>query len=242
MRKKKHNSICIVYEGYRERHMLDYLAENSKVHLNIIFSSGGTADSIIVTAIKHSARGCPVYVFFDEDFERKLNSQIAYETFETLADLWRLKAVDLRNQPYRQLQTQNENMRNPIFVVSNPISIDGLILQIYGETRYSLENKTTTQLKNALDSLIDKCTLTEEDMDNICRIDEKITRYKYEIQHASSSEKKYIQNEIAKQSREKSRVKFMRFLYQTMPIDKIACMRIDIPEIALLLDAFEIRG
>ena len=152
-----------------------------------------------------------------------------------------MKTADLQNQPYRQLQNQNENKRNPILVVSNPISIDGLILQMYGETPGSLENKTATQLKNALDSLIDICTLTKEDMEKICHIDEKVTKHKYEIQHASPSEKIYIQNEIAKWGREKSRVKFMRFLYQTLPITKIASMRINIPEIAILLDAFQIQ-
>ena len=241
MRKKKKDSICVVYEGYREGYILEYLAENSKVKLNPKFCSGGSANSIVITAIQHSAHGGAVYAFFDEDFELDPNVQIADETFKTLARLWGLNTANLKKWPYRQLQNQNVHKRNPILVVSNPVSIEGLILQIHRGSRDSLEKRTTTQLKNALDSLIDRCALTGEDVEAIRAIDEKIKKCKRDMQHALSPEnKKYLQNEITKWDRKKSKVKFMCFLHQDLPISKIENMRNEAPEIDILMEAFQL--
>jgi len=164
MRKERKDSVWFVYEGYREGYMLEYLEENSKVKLNSKFCSGGTAEFIIMTAIKHSDRDGKVYAFFDEDFEQKETARIKVETFESLAKRWGVDVAYLKKQSYKELQKQNVNNRNPILVVSNPNSIDGFIQQMLGTPYESLKNKRTDQLKKDLDNLINESKLTEKDI------------------------------------------------------------------------------
>ena len=239
--KERQNPILVVCEGYEESYLLEYLAENSKVKLNLMPCNGGTADSIVITAIKHSARGCEVYAFFDEDFEQRPNAQIADETLESLVRLWGVKTTGLKVRPYGKLQNINKNKKNPILIVSNPNSIEGLILQVYGIPLKTLVGKTTKQLKNDLDSLIDKCVLTEEDKERILFFDEKLSKYGHEMQHASSNEeKRHFQSKSNEWNRKKSKVRFMRFLHEFLPIAKISSMRTSVPVIDILLNAFQL--
>jgi hypothetical protein len=240
-RRDKKDSIWIVYEGYRERYLLDYLAQNSNIKLNTKFTSGGTANYIVITAIQYSARGEAVYAFFDEDFEHKPGSRITDETLEGLAQQWKQDVTNLLNQPYNQLQKQNTDNLNPILIVSNPCSLEGLILRMLGRSVESLRNQKTDLLKNELDRFINGCTLIEEDIEKIHIIDERIKRFKSELQQTSSPEiNRYFLSKIEEENRNKSRVKFMRFIHQNLPIDKIANIRKCMPEIDILLKAFQI--
>ena|GEM_PF-3585171 len=205
MRKERSDSIWVVYEGYSEGYMLKYFEENSKVKLNSRFCSGGTAESIVITAIKHSDRDGKIYAFFDEDFEQKA-ARITNETFKSLAKRWEVNVADLKKCPYKNLQNQNVNNRNPILVVSNPNSIDGLILRMLGMSHESL-NKKTEQLKKDLDSFINRCELTEKDIEEVHRIDEKITKYKLQRDNSIENEI-YFKSKIEDCDRKKSRMFF----------------------------------
>jgi hypothetical protein len=88
--------------------------------------------------------------------------------------------------------------------------------------------------------LIDGCKLTDDDKEEIQCIDEKILKHNNKIQLGSPTEKKYHKSKIQECDRNKSRIKFMRFLYENLPIEKIAITCADIPEIYILLNAFQI--
>jgi hypothetical protein len=61
------------------------------------------------------------------------------------------------------------------------------------------------------------------------------------MQSKSSFENKnYLKSEKANASIKKNRIKFIRFFYQDLPIAEIAKMRNNVPEIDILLKAFQL--
>ena len=62
--KTRKDSICVVYEGYREGYFLEHLEANSTtVHLIPVFCSGGSANEIVINGIKHSARNVNIRIY-----------------------------------------------------------------------------------------------------------------------------------------------------------------------------------
>ena len=233
--KTRRNSILVVYEGYREGYFLEYLVDHSDVRLNTLFCSGG---------IKHSARDVNVYVFFDEDFQSRSDQIITDETLEGLAKAWKLNHDALKGCAYRDLQTLNKDMRNPILIVSYPRSIEGFLLRLLGSPLKDLEGKTSKQLKGILEGFLKSLPLHNEDNKKMQSYNEKIAKYKVEIAKQKQSDPNYrqhlrsLEEKIAEYGRKKNRVVFMRFLNDKLPLSEIAARRADIPEADMLLSAF----
>jgi len=264
--KKRRNSIHVVYEGYRERYFLEHLERHSDVRLNWKPSNGGNANQIVINGIKYSARDVSVYVLFDEDFESKPDHQISVETLEGLEKIWKLERNALTGCRYKQLQSMNKDMRNPIILVSFPQSIEGFLLRLLelplsprtegslGEgsppetpdnsQRDKLDGKTTKQLKQMIDGILGNVQLHKDDVLQMQTYDDKISQYKEEIAKQKQSEPNYreyrrsLEAKIKEYERSKNKVTFMRFLNDKLPLPVIIAKRNDIPEIDILLQAF----
>jgi hypothetical protein len=243
--KTRKDSIYTVYEGYQEGYFLEYLEGYSDVLQNLIPCNGGNANQIVINGIKHSDRNVNVYVMFDEDFETKPEYKISDETLEGLAKAWRLDKNALKGYPYKQLQTINTAMLNPILIVSHPQSIEGFLLRLLDNTqKYKLEGKTTKQLKTLFGSILGAVPLHGEDVGQIQSYDKKIAQYREEIAKQKQSEPNYpehrrsLESKIRDYERRKNKVSFMRFLSGKLPLSVIVTKRADIPEIDLLLKAF----
>ena len=243
--KKRRNSIYVIYEGYQEGYFLEHLEKHSDVRLNPVHCNGGSANSIVINGIKHSARDVCVYVLFDEDFESKPNHKISNETLEGLANEWRLDKDALTKCPYKQLQILNKNMKNPILIISYPQSFEGFLLRLLNSSKEdSLERKTTKQLKQMIDGIIGNVQLNNEDIVLIQSYDKKIAQYKEEIVNKKKSELNYqehcrfLESKINDFERRKNKVTFMRFLYEKLPLPVITARRNEILEINILLKAF----
>ena len=114
---------------------------HSNVKLNQVFCNGGNSNSIVINGIKHSARDINVYVLFDEDFETKPDQKISDDTLEGLAKEWKVDKDSLKKYQYKQLHLLNKNMRNPILIISNPQSLDGLLLRYWTIQKTLLKEK-----------------------------------------------------------------------------------------------------
>jgi len=241
--KTRRDSIYVMYEGYREGYFLEYLAGYSDVRFNPQPCNGGSANQIIINGIKHSARDVNVYVFFDEDFESKPKNTISDDTLENLENAWKINN-SLKGCAYRNLQTLNENLRNPILVVSYPQSIEGFLLRLLGIPQQDLEGKTTQQLKSMLASHMDTISLNNEDNDKLQGYDKKIAKYTDEINKLQQSEPqnkkrhKSLEAKIEDCGRNKNKVHFMRFLSEKLPLSVIIAKRTDVTEANILLNAF----
>jgi hypothetical protein len=241
--KTRKDSIYVMYEGYREGYFLEHLAGYSNVRFNPQPCNGGTANQIVTNGIKHSARDVNVYVFFDEDFESKPGYTISDEALEGLENAWKID-TSLKECAYRDLQKSNKALRNPILVVSYPQSIEGLLLRLLGKPLQDLENKTTQDLKRILASYLDNISLNNEDNERMQRYDQKIAQYSDEIAKLQKNEpeskkhRQFLEAKIRECGHHKSKVPFMRFLSEKLPLPVIADKRADITEVDILLKAF----
>jgi hypothetical protein len=223
---------------------LEYLSSLSNVRLNTLPNGGGSADQIVNTGIIRSATGINVYVFFDVDFESKPGYGISDDTIESLAKLWKLGKDELKGCPYNQLQPLNMDMQNPILIISHPKSIEGLILRLLDRSLNSLEGKTTTQLKGEIASFLDNIALNDEDKEIVQSYDRKIAKYSEEIKRIQQNDPqdkkqpRYLEEKIKDYQRRKSKVTFMRFLNEKLPLSVMTAKRRDILEIDILLMAF----
>jgi hypothetical protein len=243
--KKRKDSIYIVHEGHEDGYFLEYLGRHSDVRLNMVPCSGGNANQVVISGIKHSDRNVNVYVIFDEDFETKPDYKISDETLEGLAKAWELGKDTLKGCPYKQLQSKNTAMLNPILIVSHPQSLEGILLQLLDNAqKYKLEGKTTKQLKTLFGSILGAVPLQDEDVSQIQSYDKKIAQYREEIAKQKKSDPNYrercefLESKIADYERRKNKVTFMRFLSDKLPLPVMVAKRNSIPEIDLLLKAF----
>jgi len=243
--KIRRNSIYVIFEGYEEGYFLEHLGMNSDVRLNSQFCNGGSSNQIVINGIKHSARDISVYIFFDEDFETKQDQKISDETLEGLAKAWKLDKDSLTWIPYKQLQIKNKDMKNPILIVSNPQSLEGLLLRLLDSNKKdALDGKSTKQLKHIFDSMLGNVQLNSEDVQQIQYYNEKIAKYREEIAKQKQSDPNYyehsrfLESKIENFERSKNKVTFMRFLCDKLPLPIIIAKRAEIPEIDLLLKAF----
>ncbi|MDR0289526.1 MAG: hypothetical protein LBI06_01155 [Treponema sp.] len=243
--KTRKDSIYVIYEGYREGYFLEHLERQSDVRLNSQFCSGGSSNQIVLGGIKHSDRNVNVYIIFDEDFETKPDQKISDETLEYLAKKWKLNQNDLKRCPYKQLQAMNTGERSPLLVISHPQSIEGFLLRLLdSHQKDTLERKTTKQLKDMIESILNNVRPQNEDAHQIQSYDEKIAKYREEIAKQKQSEpnyrehRRFLESKIADYERKKNKVTFMRFLSKELPLPVMAAKRSGIPEIDILLKAF----
>jgi hypothetical protein len=241
--KTRKDSIYIVYEGFREGYFLEHLEKYSNVRLNPQPCNGGNANQIVINGIKHSARDVNVYVFFDEDFESKPGYTMSDEALEGLKNAWKINDT-LKECAYRHLQTLNKDLRNPILVISYPQSIEGFLLRLLGKPLQDLEDKTTQELKHMLASYFDNKTLNNEDKEKMQGYDKKIDKYSDEItklqknEPANKKHRQFLEAKKRECGHNKSKVQFMRFLSEQLPLPVIAAKRADILEVDILLKAF----
>jgi len=242
--KTRKNSIYVMYEGDREGAFLEHLSSYSNVRLNLQPCNGGSANQIVTNGIKYSDRAVNVYVFFDEDFESKPGYTISDEALEGLSKSWDIDRNVLKGCEYRNLQTLNTSFRNPILIISYPQSIEGFLLRLMGIPLQDLENKTTQQLKHTLASHLDTTVLYDEDKEKMRDYDTKISKYSNEIARLKQNEPQnkkhcqFLEAKIREYKRYKSKVQFMRFLNEKLPLSVIDAKREDVPEAGILLEAF----
>jgi len=233
-----------MYEGEREGAFLEHLSSYSNVRYNPQPCNGGSANQIVTNGIKYSNRDVNVYVFFDEDFKSKPGYTISDETLEGLSNSWNIDRHTLKGRAYRDLQTLNTSFRNPILIVSYPQSIEGFLLRLMSIPLKDLENKTTQQLKHTIASYLDKTLLCNEDNEKLHYYDSMIIKYMNEIEKLQQNEPKNkkhrqsLESKIIEFKHRKSKVQFMRFLSEKLPLKLIVDKRADILEMDLLLKAF----
>ena len=128
MTKKKRNkkqSDFIALEGKRERTILYFLQSifdpHKRINLNIHPDLGGTSNAILDRALKAPGYD-KIYAWFDED--DKLDTSRKCE----LGERWRVDIdSDVQDKELQDLNTEN---RKPIVIVSNPLSIEGLLIRL----------------------------------------------------------------------------------------------------------------
>ena len=129
MAKKKRNkkqSVFIALEGKRERTFLYFLQSifdsEKRINLNIHPDLGGTSNAILARALK--APGFDkIYAWFDDD--DKLDTDWKSE----LGKIW--KVTIGASVSDKELQNLNIENRKPTIIVSNPLSIEGLLIRLF---------------------------------------------------------------------------------------------------------------
>jgi len=236
----------VVCEGYREACFLEHLSQYSEVRLNLQFCGGGSGSKVVGDGIKYSARGGKVFVFFDEDFQMISDLKIQDDILDGLEFKWMLEKDSLKDRPYRSLQLLNSSDRNPILVVSWPNSIEGFLLRLLGTLDAELRGKNTRVLKKLIDIRLEEVVLEAEDIVLSNKYQDKIDRYATHIQTLSVDEPNYkawcksFNSKIDECKRKKNQVVFMRFLNRFLPLSVLQAKRSTIPEIDILLKAFNL--
>lgn len=185
--KTKYTFIC---EGDREYYMLKYLNVLILDKINkIIHKKGGTAESIMLEAIKLSHTYPNLVVIFDQDFQHK--QPITEDTLKALQESWNIEE-SLIGIDYKDLASKNTNKKNPIVIVSHPSSIEGFILRVFGRDQRTLEGKTTTQLKGELVTLMDNILRDVDinaEQENIEGLTQDLKKYCLFLMHSNFVQK-----------------------------------------------------
>jgi len=162
-KRKQKKTVYISLEGYREKAFYDFLYEIHKpkengINLNIGKNRGGSSDVILLDAIKKKNNCEEVYAWFDEDVV------ITNDTKRILAEHWNVpveQIEDFLTTEDRELQKKynSDKKQKPILIVSNPISLEGLLIRILGKKSLDLDNITLKEkkgrLKSAFSGIID---------------------------------------------------------------------------------------
>lgn len=117
-------SVFISLEGKREYKFFCFLKElfaNENINISEHKDFGGTSNAILDRALKspHSH----TFAWFDED------DVLDDEHRKELARRWNVEIPS--DVPDFELQSLNVNNRNPIIIVSNPLSIEGFLIRLF---------------------------------------------------------------------------------------------------------------
>lgn len=129
MAKKKRNkkqSVFIALEGKRERNFLYFLQSvfdpEGRINLNIHPDLGGTSNAILDRALKAPGYD-KIYAWFDED------DKLSADRKSELSVRWRVDIdSDVQDKELQDLNTEN---RKPTVIVSNPLSIEGILIRLF---------------------------------------------------------------------------------------------------------------
>lgn len=144
MAKKKRCKKIVVYiarEGDREEYLLNYLQEifdpEKNIQLKYSQEKGGNSNAILDRALKN-AYYPKVYAWFDED------DQLDEEHRIELAKRWNTDTLtaDIMD---KDLQHYNKKMRYPIVVVSNPYSVEAVLIRLFDKNLPELINPVKNQ-------------------------------------------------------------------------------------------------
>ncbi len=174
MTKKKKISLYGVVEGDREKCFLSalmqlYQPRDNNISPDIDPSRGGQPNKIVTDVLKRiDRRRC--FAWFDEDFEP--NSPLSEEVRRHLATAWDIvddQKADFLACPLKDLQPifNLNNRKKPTLIISNPVSVESLILHALGrgspvaEYVHEQRDRQIRDLKGALNSLIDASRRSE---------------------------------------------------------------------------------
>ncbi|MBR1399458.1 MAG: hypothetical protein IJ564_04715 [Alphaproteobacteria bacterium] len=154
-KREKRKVVRYIYEGkLTERVFFDHIRRfypesNAEPYL-VFCGRGGTANSQVSNVLKvlYFDR---IYLILDEDFQTK--GPIEDDVLRKLEAEWILENGALNGVRYRDYINYNKG-RRPIIIFSNPSSIEGVILQILGKSKKSLEGIDTDNLKSQLSSYV----------------------------------------------------------------------------------------
>lgn len=127
----KKNTVFIALEGYREEHLLRYLKEvfdpENKIQLKYSQEKGGSSNAVLDRALKNNYYK-KVYAWFDEDNELDDEYKRELERFWNIDCITNITDKDLQD---KDLQDKNVKMKNPIIIVSNPYSVESIIIKLF---------------------------------------------------------------------------------------------------------------
>lgn len=184
--RNRKTTVYAVMEGKRERIFLDYLIElyNPKSNnINITPSpiAGGSPEHLINDALKN-LNYKKVFVWLDAD--TPIDDRDPLNIYSKLEKTWNLKNEIDRNTPIEELQEKyNSQMRNPILIVSTPLSVEGVIIRLFDKkipemTEALAENKI--KMKNSVSGIFGSTQELEYYRDKLSResLEGKTTKIK----------------------------------------------------------------
>ena len=135
-RKKRKEKITVYAcaEGDREVLFLQFLEElydldKQNINLKIKPLSGGDANYIVDFTLRNGNNYDRSFAWFDEDFDPE--NSIQKDTRIALASHWRIDAdSQFLQESLKNLQNFNTHDRKPILIVSQPVCVEALIIQI----------------------------------------------------------------------------------------------------------------
>lgn len=138
-KRKKKLTLFGAIEGDREEYLLTVLLEiynprEAGINSNFPTPNGGTPDKLVADAMKECHRDRS-FAWFDEDFDP--HPSLSKEVRESLADRWNIPQEDrpaFHECAIKNLQPtyNSKNKKKPTLIISEPVCVDGLILQILG--------------------------------------------------------------------------------------------------------------
>lgn len=154
-KREKKKVVRYIYEGELTEklffeHIKSFYPQSNATPHDVFCGRGGTADSQVANVLKvlYFDR---IYLILDEDFQTK--GPIEDYVLRKLEESWKLTKHSLDNIRYRDFINYNRGNK-PFIIFSNPTSIEGVILQILGQAKASLEGKSTDDLKSQLSSYV----------------------------------------------------------------------------------------
>lgn len=177
MRKKNRTRKSTVYismEGDREIVFYQYLVElynpkNNGINITRSPNTGGTPDRVINDTLKNLHYN-KTYAWFDED--TPIGNSDNFNVYEGLRVAWNLKEeIDITIPSKDLMNIYNPTKRNPILIVSTPLSIEGILIRLFDKKLPTfkeplLHNKNIEDNKNTIKSAV--CGIFD------CKYDENI--------------------------------------------------------------------
>lgn len=139
-KRKKEKTVFVVLEGKREKYFIDHLVElfdpQKTVKLKFHPDFGGSSDAILDRALKNCFYD-KVFVLFDED------TALSKDRIEILKNCWHTDIPS--NTQDRNLYKFNLANKNPIVIVLNPLSIEGILIQLFDKSLPAFKEPLTSK-------------------------------------------------------------------------------------------------
>lgn len=124
-KRERKTNIFIAREGDREEIFINYLQSlfdpEKKITLNFPLEKGGNSNVILDRALKSFYS--KVYAWFDED------DGLDDDRRNILEKRWNINFPSEVKD--RDLQSYNTNLKNPIIIVSTPLSVEGMLIRLF---------------------------------------------------------------------------------------------------------------
>lgn len=124
-KRERKTNIFIAREGDREEVFINYLQSlfdpDKTITLNFPLEKGGNSNVILDRALKSFYS--KVYAWFDED------DGLDNERKHILEKRWNIKFP--KGVKDKDLQSYNTELKNPIVIVSTPLSVEGILIRLF---------------------------------------------------------------------------------------------------------------